>query len=46
MDVDVAERVVGGVDDFEKHGAAVLVEPLGRCVDVVVCSLVGAAYDL
>lgn len=43
-DHDVAEHA--GVDDLEDHGALVLVEPLGRLVDVVVCAGVGAAYDL
>ena len=38
----------GGVllDDFEEHAAAVLVEPFGSRVDVVVCAGVGAADDL
>ena len=43
-DRDVA--VGAGVDDFEEHAAAVLVEPFGGLVDVVVCSGVGAADDL
>ena len=40
------ERVGGGVDDAEEHGAAVLVEELGGGVDMVVCSGVGTANDL
>lgn len=44
-DHDVPERPVR-VDHLEDHGALVLVEPLGRLVDVVVCAGVGAAYDL
>lgn len=36
----------GGIDDFEEHGAFVLVEPFGCLVDVVVGSGVGSAYDL
>lgn len=46
MNVDVAELAAGGlcfIDDFEEHGAFVLVEPFGGFVDVVVCALVGAA---
>lgn len=43
-DWDVA--VGAGVDDSEEHAAAVLVEPFGGLVDVVVCSGVGAADDL
>jgi len=43
VDDDVAE--VGLVDYFEQHGAAVLVEPFGGFVDVVVGAGVGAAYD-
>lgn len=43
-DVDVAELAL--VDDFQEHGAFVLVEPFGRFVDVVVCSRVGSANDL
>lgn len=35
-----------GVDDFEEHGAFVLVEPFGRFVDVIVGSCVGPSYDL
>ena len=38
--------VGAGVDDFEEHAAAVLVEPFAGLVDVVVCSGVGAADDL
>ena len=34
------------VDDLEEHRPLVLVEPLGRLVDVVVCARIGAAYDL
>lgn len=34
------------VDDFEEEGAAVLVEPFGGAVDVVVCAGVWAADDL
>jgi hypothetical protein len=34
------------VDYFEHHGAAVLVEPFGGFVDVVVGAGVGTAYDL
>lgn len=45
-DDDVLEGVVvGGVDDLEEHGAAVLVEPFGGLVDVVVGAGVGAADD-
>ncbi len=44
MNDDVPEGAV--VDDFEEHCAAVLVEPFGGCVDVVVCSGVGAADNL
>ncbi|KAI9171259.1 3-hydroxyanthranilate 3 4-dioxygenase [Paramyrothecium foliicola] len=43
-DDDVAEDAV--VDDLEHHGALVLVEPLGRLVDVVVGAGVGPADDL
>lgn len=43
-DDDVFEVAV--VDDLEHHGATMLVEPLGRGVDVVVCSGVGTAYNL
>lgn len=43
MDVDVAEFIV--VDDFEQHGAFVLVEPFSSLVDVVVSALVRAADD-
>lgn len=43
-DDDVAEFAV--VDDLERHGALVLVEPLGGRVDVVVGAGVGPAYDL
>ncbi|RBQ78392.1 hypothetical protein VDGD_21221 [Verticillium dahliae] len=45
-DDDVLEGAVGRVDDLEGHGALVLVEPLGRRVDVVVGAGVGAADDL
>lgn len=47
-DENIPEFGGGGVvfDDLEKHGSFVLVEPLGGCVDVVVCSGVGAADDL
>ncbi|KFY64587.1 hypothetical protein V497_01651 [Pseudogymnoascus sp. VKM F-4516 (FW-969)] len=34
------------VDDLQEEGAAVLVEPFGGGVDVVVCAGVGAADDL
>lgn len=44
-DHDVPEGPVR-LDHLEHHGALVLVEPLGRLVDVVVCPGVGAAYDL
>lgn len=44
-DHDVPERTVR-LDHLEDHGALVLVEPLGRLVDVVVRPGVGAAYDL
>lgn len=43
-DYDVAEGT--GVDDFQEHGAPVLVEPFGGFVDVVVGAGVGTAYDL
>ncbi|KAF4123477.1 acylpyruvate hydrolase [Geosmithia morbida] len=43
-DEDVAEFAV--VDHLEHHDALVLVEPLGRLVDVVVCAGVGAADNL
>lgn len=43
VNVDIAELVV--VDDFEQHGALVLVEPFRGLVDVVVGALVGAAHD-
>lgn len=43
-DDDVAKG--RAVDDLEHHGAAVLVEPLGGLVDVVVGAGVGAADDL
>lgn len=43
-DDDVAEGCA--VDDFEGHCAAVLVEPFGGLVDVVVGAGVGAADDL
>jgi len=43
-DQDVAEDAV--VDDLEQHRALVLVEPLGRRVDVVVGARVWAADDL
>ena len=35
-----------GVIDFQKHRTAVLVEPFGGGVDMVVCAGVGAANDL
>lgn len=34
------------VDDFEEEGAAVLVEPFGCAVDVVVCAGIRTADDL
>lgn len=34
------------VNNFEEHAAAILVEPFGGLVDVVVCSGVWAADDL
>lgn len=34
------------VDDFEHHGAFVLVEPFGGFVDVVVGAGVGSSYNL
>lgn len=34
------------VDDFEEEGTAVLVEPFGCAVDVVVCAGIRAADDL
>ena len=34
------------VDDFEKHGALVLVEPFCGLVDVIISSGVGTANDL
>jgi hypothetical protein len=43
-DDDVLEYAV--VHYLEHHGPLVLVEPLGRLVDVVVCTGVGAADDL
>lgn len=43
-DDDVAEG--RAVDDLEDHGAAVLVEPFGGLVDVVVGAGVGATDDL
>lgn len=43
-DDDVAKGLA--VDDLEHHGAAVLVEPFGGLVDVVVGAGVGAADDL
>jgi hypothetical protein len=43
-DCDVSEFAV--VDNFEEHGAAVLVEPFRGFVDVVVCSGVWASYNL
>lgn len=33
-------------DDFEEEGAAVLVEPFGGAVNVVVCAGIGAADNL
>ncbi|KFY20236.1 hypothetical protein V491_03880, partial [Pseudogymnoascus sp. VKM F-3775] len=33
-------------DDFEEEGAAVLVEPFGGAVDVVICAGIGAADNL
>lgn len=47
MDGCVVERRRGGagVDSFEKHGAAVLVEEFRSRVDVVVCAGVGSADD-
>lgn len=49
VDVDVAEGLGGGVvlpiDDLEQHAPLVLVEPLGRGVDVVVGARVGPADD-
>lgn len=44
MDDYVFEFVV--VDDFEHHGAFVLVEPFGGFVDVVVGSGIGSSYYL
>jgi hypothetical protein len=43
-DDDVSEDAV--VDDLECHGAAVLVKPLGRLVDVVIGAGIGAADNL
>lgn len=40
-----SRRGGAGIDDFEKHGAAVLVEEFGGRVDVVVCASVRAAND-
>ena len=45
-DDDVLEGARLRVHDLEQHGAPVLVEPLGRLVDVVVGPRVGTAYDL
>lgn len=45
VDVDVAELVGAGLDGLEQHAAAVLVEELGRRVDVIVGAGVGAADD-
>lgn len=46
MDVDVAEvGARGRVDDTEKHPALVLIEPLGRLVDMVICAGVRATDD-
>ena len=44
MDVDVLRfEVFGRVADFKEHRPAVLVEPFGGCVDVVVGARVRAA---
>lgn len=47
MDGCIVERRRGGagVDSFEEHGAAVLVEEFRSRVDVVVCAGVGSADD-
>jgi hypothetical protein len=34
------------INDFEEHGAAVLVEPFCRFIDVIVCSGIWAADNL
>lgn len=34
------------VDDFQKHGAAVLEEPLGSFIDVEIGARIGTANDL
>lgn len=44
LDADILELAI--IDDFEEHAALILVEPLGRLVDVVVCPLVGTANYL
>lgn len=44
VDDDVAELAF--VHDLEHHGAAVLVEPFGGLVDVVICAGVGTANNL
>lgn len=46
MDVDVAKLLVYGqraINDFQQHGAFVLVEPFCGLIDVVVCASVGTA---
>lgn len=48
MDMNIAELLLGWlrlVDDFEQHGAFVLVEPFRSFVDVVIGSLVGPANN-
>ncbi len=48
MNMDVLELLasgLGGIHDFEKHGAFVLVKPLSGFIDVVVGSLIWAAND-
>ena len=35
----------GGLNDFEEHGAFVLVEPFRGSVDVIVCASIGATDD-
>ncbi len=36
----------GGIDDFQEHGALVLVEPFWGRVDMVIGAGVGPPYDL
>jgi len=49
VDIDVAEEFfacIVSVDGLQEHGAFVLVEPLCRVIDVIVCACIWAADNL